>query len=133
MLGDFYAPFEQQLINAREKMPRMQKEEFVGRDCPKCGGSLVIKYGRWGKFIGCSNYPECKHTEQHLERTGVSCPVCGGEEGGELVVKKTKRGRTFYGCDRWPECDGSAWQLPRKDGNSEEVETVNDLKDGTAG
>jgi DNA topoisomerase I len=133
MLGDFYTPFEQQLVYAREKMPRLQKEEFVGRDCPKCGGSLVIKYGRWGKFIGCSNYPECKHTEQHLERTGVPCPVCGGEEGGELVVKKTKRGRTFYGCDRWPECDGSTWQLPRKDGDSEGTEAVDDLKEGTTG
>lgn len=120
MLGEFYGPFEQQLDHAREKMPRLQKQELVGRDCPECGNELVIKYGRWGKFIGCANYPNCKHTEQYLERTGVPCPVCGSTEGGELVAKRTRRGRTFYGCDRWPECDGSTWQLPKRTDNAQE-------------
>jgi DNA topoisomerase-1 len=120
MLGEFYGPFEQQLDHARKKMPRLQKEELVGRDCPECGNELVIKYGRWGKFIGCSNYPDCTYTEQYLERTGVPCPVCGTTEGGELVVKRTRRGRTFYGCDRWPDCDGSTWELPDQKDRVEE-------------
>lgn len=123
MLHEFYQPFEDQLENARTNMPRMQQEEHVGRTCPICEtGDLVIKYGRWGKFIGCSNYPECKHTEPHLEYTGVTCPECGEEHGGELVVRKTRRGRTFYGCSRYPECEYSTWKLPetKKEGGENE-------------
>lgn len=112
MLSEFYTPFEQQLVDAQKNMPYLQQEESVGRNCPECGNPLVVKYGRWGKFIGCADYPNCKYTEQYLERTGVPCPVCGGTKGGELIVKKTKRGRTFYGCDRWPDCEGSTWKLP---------------------
>jgi DNA topoisomerase-1 len=114
MLREFYTPFEQQLGYAREHMPRYQQDEFVGRECPKCGNPLVIRYGRWGKFIGCSTYPTCNHTEPYLELTGVACPKCGETEHGELVERKTRRGRTFFGCSRFPECDFSAWRLPGK-------------------
>lgn len=120
MLHEFYEPFEQQLSNAKQNMPQMQQVEYVGRKCPTCTtGDLVIKYGRWGKFIGCTNYPDCRHTEQYLETTGLSCPTCGVEHGGEIVVRKTRRGRTFYGCSRYPDCDYSAWKLPKKDGEPE--------------
>ncbi len=120
MLRDFYQPFENELAHARKHMPTVRQEEFVGRECPTCDdGQLVIKYGRWGKFIGCSNYPECKHTEPYLERTGIICPTCGTEHNGEIVVRKTRKGRTFYGCSRYPDCDYSAWKLPGKDGDSE--------------
>lgn len=113
MLHEFYDPFQERLTNARENMPRLRQEEHVGRNCPTCEtGDLVIKYGRWGKFIGCTNYPDCKHTEPYLEYTGVTCPQCGEEHGGELVVRKTRRGRTFFGCARYPECDYSTWKLP---------------------
>jgi DNA topoisomerase I len=114
MLGEFYTPFEKRLTNARENMPKLVQEEFVGRTCPTCEtGDLVIKYGRWGKFIGCSNYPECRHTEQHLERTGHVCPTCGDEHGGDIVQRRTRKGRTFYGCSRYPDCDFSQWKLPK--------------------
>ncbi|GAB4324690.1 MAG: type I DNA topoisomerase [Phototrophicales bacterium] len=111
-LGEFYAPFEKQLENARKNMPRIQQEEYVGRECPSCeDGQLIIKYGRWGKFIGCTNYPDCTYTEQYLEYTGIRCPVCGDEHGGEVVERRSRRGRTFYGCSRYPQCEYSAWKL----------------------
>jgi DNA topoisomerase-1 len=113
MLREFYAPFEQRLTHARDHMPAMKQAETIARDCPVCGGQLVIKYGRFGKFIGCSNHPQCTHTEPYLELTGVSCPKCGTSDGGELVERKTRKGRTFYGCSRYPACDFSAWQLPK--------------------
>lgn len=115
VMRQFYGPFEQRLVRARSAMPRMKQEEHVGRKCPTCTtGDLVIKYGRRGKFIGCSNYPECKHTEPYIELTGVACPQCGTEHGGQLVERKTKRGRTFFGCSRYPSCDYATWKLPNQ-------------------
>lgn len=114
MLHQFYQPFEHRMDYAREHMPRVEQEETVGRDCPVSGHPLVIRYGRWGKFIGCSDYPNCTYTEPYLELTGITCPKCGEVHGGELVERKTRRGRTFYGCSRYPECDFSAWRLPGK-------------------
>ncbi len=118
MLHNFYDPFEKQLHDARAHMPRVQQEEKVGRDCPVSGHPLVIRYGRWGKFIGCSDYPDCTYTEPYLELTGITCPKCGEVHGGELVERKTRRGRTFYGCSRYPECDYSTWKLPARPGQS---------------
>lgn len=113
MLHEFYQPFSGQLDTARNSMERIQTEEPIGRTCPTCQqGQLLIKYGRFGKFIGCSRYPDCRHTEPWLERTGITCPICGAEHGGEIVERKTRKGRTFYGCSRYPECDYSAWKLP---------------------
>ncbi|MCY3779925.1 MAG: type I DNA topoisomerase [Chloroflexi bacterium] len=114
MLDEFYHPFERRLENARENMPRRNVIEKVGRDCPKCGdGELVIKHSRYGKFIGCSNYPECKHTERFLERKGYLCPQCGDEHRGEIVERRSRKGRAFFGCDRYPDCDFTTWRLPR--------------------
>ncbi|MCB9460092.1 MAG: type I DNA topoisomerase [Anaerolineaceae bacterium] len=119
-MHDFYEPFVERLKNARTNMPKMKQEELVGRTCPTCGdGDLVIKYGRWGKFIGCSNYPECRHTEQYQELIGVACPVCGEEHGGEVVELKTRRGRTFYGCTRYPECEYRSWNKPGTEDDQE--------------
>lgn len=114
MLSEFYQPFEQQLADARKNMPQIAQEERIGRDCPSCGDhdSLVIRYGRYGKFIGCANYPECRYTEPWLERLGIACPVCGEEHGGEIVERKSRRGRTFFGCSRFPDCDFTSWKRP---------------------
>jgi DNA topoisomerase-1 len=112
MLQEFYTPFERQLVNARENMPQIQQEEMIGRNCPESGHPLVVRYGRFGKFIGCANYPECRYTEPWLERMGVGCPTCGKTQGGELVIRKTRKGRTFYGCTRYPECDFTSWKRP---------------------
>ncbi len=112
MLQEFYSPFEQRMEIAREQMPQVRQEELVGRDCPESGHPLVIRYGRFGKFIGCSNYPECRYTEPWLERTGIACPVCGKVHGGEIIVRRSKKGRIFYGCSRYPECDFTSWKRP---------------------
>ena len=112
MLGEFYFPFENQLKIARQTIPNIQQEEQIGRDCPVCGKPLVIRYGRFGKFIGCSDYPNCRHTEQWLERMGIACPVCGEQHHGDIIVRRSKRGRTFYGCSRYPDCEFTSWKRP---------------------
>jgi DNA topoisomerase-1 len=112
MLARFYHPFEKQLKQARQDIEPVKSEEKIGRDCPTCGKPLVIRYGRFGKFIGCSDYPTCRYTEPYLERMGIRCPVCGEQHGGELVVRRSKRGKTFYGCNRYPECDFTSWRRP---------------------
>jgi DNA topoisomerase-1 len=112
MLRDFYNPFERQMELARENMPRVTQDETIGRDCPVSGHPLIIRYGRFGKFIGCANYPECRYTEPWLERTGIACPVCGKTHQGEIIVRKSKKGRVFYGCSRYPECEFTSWRRP---------------------
>lgn len=109
VVAEFYDDFSQNLKVAEEDMPKVKQElEPVGRDCPRCGNALLYRYGRYGKFIGCSNFPECRYTEQILEKIGVTCPQCGGD----LVVKRTRRGRTFYGCANYPDCDWTSWKRP---------------------
>jgi DNA topoisomerase-1 len=112
MLSDFYRPFQRELQVAHQAIPNIQQEEHIGRACPVCGKPLVIRYGRFGKFIGCSDYPECRHTEPWLERMGIICPVCGAQHGGEIIVRRSKRGRTFYGCSRYPDCEFTSWKRP---------------------
>ncbi len=113
VIGEFYSPFAQKVKIAEEMMPEMKAEpELIGRACPECGHDLVIRYGRYGKFIACSHFPDCRYTEAWLEKIGVQCPKCGVEAGGEIVQRKTRRGRIFYGCSRYPECDFTSWKLP---------------------
>jgi len=89
-------------IKKEEKEP-----EFTGDVCPKCGGKTMFRIGKFGKFIGCENYPNCDYTEQI--KIGIKCPKCGE---GEVIAKRTKKGKTFYGCNRYPDCDFASWQLP---------------------
>lgn len=112
MLADFYGPFSRELQKAYQQAPSLQQEEAVGRNCPVCGKPLVIRYGRFGKFVGCSDYPNCRHTEPWLDRIGIACPACGAEHHGELVLKRSRRGRIFYGCSRYPHCDFTSWKRP---------------------
>ena len=96
ILKEFWEPFKQQLDRAEEKIGQIKVEdEPAGVDCEKCGKPMVIKRGRYGKFIACSGYPECKNTMPILEKTGVSCPKCGK---GDIVARRSRRGRVFYGC-----------------------------------
>jgi len=111
VIREFYGPFAEQVAYANETMPEVKSEpEPVGRDCPECGQPLVIRWGRHGKFIGCSNFPTCRYTEPWLEKIGVDCPQCSGE----LVERKTRKNRTFYGCVNFPECDFTSWKKPLK-------------------
>jgi len=108
VVRDFYLPFEQALTCAESQIEKVENVEFVGRNCPECGSPLIVRWGRYGKFIGCQNYPACRYTEPWLDKIGVACPKCGGE----LVVKRTRKGRIFYGCAHWPECDFTSWKRP---------------------
>ena len=111
LIADFYKDFEPQLKHAQEEMPEAKTEpEKIGRSCPKCENELIVKWGRFGKFISCSNYPECKYTEPFLEKIGVACP----KDGGDIVLRKTRKGRIFYGCINYPNCDFTSWKKPIK-------------------
>jgi DNA topoisomerase I len=109
VVQEFYDPFEQDVKRAETEMPEMKAElEPVGRACPECGHELVIRWGRYGKFISCSNFPACRHTEAWLEKIGVTCP----KDGGDIVERKTRKRRVFYGCANYPVCDFTSWKLP---------------------
>lgn len=109
VVDEFYGPFAKKVEKAQEDMPVVKSgPEPIGRDCPECGRELVIRYGRYGKFISCSGFPECRYTEPWLEKIGVACP----QDGGDLVERKTRKGRTFFGCNNYPECDFTSWKRP---------------------
>jgi DNA topoisomerase-1 len=108
-LREFYEPFAKDVQHAEAEIPKVSEgPEPAGRDCPNCGKPLVIRYGRYGKFIGCSNFPACRYVEPWLEKMGVRCP----KDGGELVERKTRKGRTFYACSNYPTCDFTSWKRP---------------------
>lgn len=109
IMDAFYRPFSESVKKAQAEMPQTKNgPEPIGRDCPKCGKELVIRYGRFGKFISCSGFPECRYTEPWLEKIGVACPKCKGD----MVARKTRKGRAFYGCANYPECDFTSWKRP---------------------
>ena len=110
LLKEFYKDFEKSLKAAEENM-RVERppDTPVGRECPECGGPLLYKHGRFGRFVGCSAFPECRHTEALLNKTGVVCPTC---KDGVIVERRTRRGRAFWGCERYPECDYATWKNP---------------------
>jgi DNA topoisomerase-1 len=89
-----------------------QLEIIEGEMCPECGKPLLQRVGRFGPFIGCSGYPDCRYIKKEEKGTGVTCPECGQ---GELVAKRSRKGRTFYSCNRYPECKFAVWQRPLVD------------------
>ncbi len=108
-MREFYTPFAEDVKKAQAEMPVTKSgPEPIGRACPTCGRELVIRYGRFGKFISCSGFPECRYTEPWLEKIGVSCP----KDHGDLVERKTRKGRTFFGCVNYPNCDFTSWKKP---------------------
>jgi DNA topoisomerase-1 len=109
VLEDFYGPFSKSLQKAELLMPKVSMEpEPTGENCPVCGRPLIVKRGRFGKFISCSGFPECKFTKPWLNKIGVACP----KDGGDIVERKTRRGRFFYGCSNYPNCDFASWSRP---------------------
>src|SRR5215211_3362501 len=111
VMHEFYHPFAEVVKKAQAAMPVTKSgPEPIGRKCPEDGGELVIRYGRFGKFISCANFPTCRYTEPWLEKIGIQCP----KDGGELVERKTRKGRTFYGCENYPNCDFTSWKRPIK-------------------
>jgi DNA topoisomerase-1 len=109
VLRDFYAFFQPQVEHAERTMEKvLVAPEKTGETCPKCGGDLVIKAGRYGRFVGCSNYPACSYTAPLVSKVGVPCP----KDGGEIVERRSKKGRLFYGCANYPACDFVSWKRP---------------------
>jgi DNA topoisomerase-1 len=105
----FYRPFAADLEKASAMIEKVEiKDEEAGKDCPKCGKPMLIKHGRFGKFMACSGFPECRHTESIVEEVGVDCPVCGGA----ILALKSKKGRRFYGCNKYPDCQFRSWNKP---------------------
>ena len=110
VVDTFYKPFAQELTDAEEKIEKIEiKDEPAGFDCELCGHPMVIKLGRYGKFYACSNFPECRNTKAIVKEIGVVCPTC---QKGQLIERKTQKGRIFYGCDRYPECEFTSWDKP---------------------
>ena len=109
ILKKFYVDFEPRLKYAKSQMPETKSEpEKIGRQCPECGSDLIIRWGRFGKFVSCSAFPKCRYTEALLEKIGVQCP----KDGGDLVSRKTRKGRIFYACSNYPNCDFTSWKRP---------------------
>ena len=110
VVRDFYGPFSESLARAQEEMREVEvADEVTDEVCEQCGRNLVIKWGRFGKFLACPGYPECKYTRPLLNEIGVTCPTCGQ---GQVVERRSRRGRVFYGCSRYPECRFTSWQRP---------------------
>ncbi|MCR4600877.1 MAG: type I DNA topoisomerase, partial [Clostridia bacterium] len=109
VVGDFYGPFNKELEFADKSIEKVEIEDVeIGRECPECGRPLVMKQGRFGEFIACKGYPECKHTETIMHTLGVQCPACGKE----LVQRRSRKGKYFYGCSGYPECNVVFWNKP---------------------
>ena len=117
----FYGPFAKKLGSVEKNAKRVKIEvEKLGKKCPDCEtGELVIRTGRFGKFISCSRFPECKHTEKYLEKVGIKCPEC---KIGDVIIKKTGKGRKFFGCSRYPECKYASWRNPKASAETQPVE-----------
>lgn len=109
IISDFYAPFMKTLEKAEDEIGKIEiKDEVSDVKCEKCGRMMVYKMGRFGKFLACPGFPECRNAKPIVKETGVNCPKCGGK----ILIKKTKRGKDYYGCEHNPECDFMVWDKP---------------------
>lgn len=110
VIDAFYKDFEPRVKYADEMMEKIEiKDEPAGEDCEKCGSPMVYKLGRYGKFMACSNFPDCRNTKAIMKLIDVKCPTC---KEGDIVERKSKTKRVFYGCNRYPECEFVSWDKP---------------------
>ena len=115
MMKDFYAPFSKKLIEVKDTERVKIETEKTGEKCPECTADLVIRTGKFGKFVSCSRFPECKYTKPLVEETNLPCPKDGdlpAGRQGRIIVKKTRKGRKFYGCSNYPTCTFASWTRP---------------------
>lgn len=131
VIDDFFKPFSQELEKAEVEMEKIVlKDRLAGFNCDVCGAPMLEKMGRYGKFYACSRFPDCRNTQTIVEEIGLGCPKCGI---GQIVERKTKRGRTFYGCSRYPDCDFVSWDKPtektRADGTTPKDDEESSDKD----
>lgn len=112
VVRDFYEPFAKELEIAEKEMAKVELVEEVSDEiCEKCGRNMVVKFGRYGKFLACPGFPECRNTKPFLEPLGIDCPTCKGQ----IVIRRSKKGRKFYGCSNYPDCDFVSWDQPTKE------------------
>ena len=112
ILKKFYVPFENTLKEAEKEIGDVEiQDEITDEKCEKCGRNMVIKHGRYGKFLACPGFPECRNAKPILQEIGVSCPLCGGK----VYIKKTRKGRKYYGCENNPKCEFMTWDEPLKE------------------
>ncbi len=110
LMEEFYKVFSKELAIAEEQIDKVKIAEQVSDEqCEKCGAMMIYKFGRYGKFLACPNFPECKNTKPIVDKIGITCPKC---KKGEIVRRKSRRGRIFYGCERYPDCDLALWNEP---------------------
>lgn len=117
----YWKPLEKEITKAESEAKQIKIEpEKTDQKCEKCGRDMVVRQGRFGRFIACSGYPECKNTKPLIEESTIDCPTC---KKGKVVTKRTKKGRTFWGCSRYPDCDYASWTnpVPKKDDEAEEA------------
>lgn len=120
VVREFYTPFEKQLNLVGKTAERVKVEtEATDEKCPNDGAPLVVRIGRFGKFLACSKFPDCKFTKPFTVKLDIKCPKCGGD----IVVRKTKKRKTFYGCSNYPACDFASWTKPKVPGGNESQET----------
>ncbi len=119
------APASDEVAGKDGKMESVSEAE--AEKCEKCGGKMILKEGRFGKFLACENYPKCKNTKAILQSTGMKCPDCGE---GDVVTRRTKRGRMFWGCSRYPECKYASWEDPNKKAESSDTAAAEDAVSG---
>lgn len=109
LLREFYVPFEKTLEHAEEEIGEVEvPDEVSDVQCELCGRMMVVKQGRYGKFLACPGFPECRNTKPIIKDTGVKCPKCGGK----IIERRTRRGVVFYGCENYPKCDYVSWDMP---------------------
>lgn len=109
IVDNIYSPLVNDVEKAEKHLEKILLEEKTDEICPECNSPMVVKYGRFGKFIACENYPDCKETKPYLEKIGVSCPEC---KEGEVILRRSKKGRIFFGCSRFPDCKFVSWNKP---------------------
>lgn len=112
IIKDFYGPFHKNLEERYESVEKKKTDQPTDKICPECGKPIIIKMGRFGKFYSCTGFPDCKHTEAIVNSTGVKCPECGE---GEIVERRTRKGKTFYSCNKYPKCKYALWNKPTGD------------------
>ncbi len=109
IIRNFYPDLEEAVNKANEQLDKIKIiDEISDEICQLCGRNMVVKYGPHGKFLACPGFPDCRNTKPYLERIGVECPSCGGD----IVIRKTKKGRRYFGCSNHPDCNFMTWQKP---------------------
>ncbi len=126
VVEQYWKPLEAEITKAETDAKRIKIEpEKTDQKCEKCGKDMVIRQGRFGKFIACSGYPECKNTKPLVEESTIDCPTC---KEGKVVTKRTRKGRTFWGCSRYPDCEYASWTNPVPKKDDEESESAKEEK-----